>query len=34
MVLSDMAAGHLACVRIGGPLLFGRLGSVWGWARW
>ena len=25
MVLSDMAAGHLACVRIGGPLLFGRL---------
>ena len=25
MVLSDMEAGRLACVRIGGPLLFGRL---------
>ena len=25
MVLSDMAAGDLACIRIGGPLLFGRL---------
>ena len=25
MVLSDMEAGRLACIRIGGPLLFGRL---------
>ena len=25
MVLSDMEAGRLACVRIGGPLLFGHL---------
>jgi len=25
MILSDMAAGRLACTRIGGPLLFGRL---------
>ena len=25
MVLSDMEAGRLACTRIGGPLLFGRL---------
>ena len=25
MVLSDMEAGRFACVRIGGPLLFGRL---------
>ena len=25
MILSDMEAGRLACVRIGGPLLFGRL---------
>ena len=25
MILSDMAAGHLACTRIGAPLLFGRL---------
>ena len=25
MVLSDIGAGRLACVRIGGPLLFGRL---------
>ena len=25
MVLSDMEAGNLACIRIGGPLLFGRL---------
>ena len=25
MLLSDMAAGRLACTRIGGPLLFGRL---------
>ena len=25
MILSDMEAGHLACTRIGGPLLFGRL---------
>ena len=25
VVLSDMEAGHVACVRIGGPLLFGRL---------
>jgi len=28
IILSDMAAGHIACTRIGGPLLFGRL-----WAR-
>ena len=25
MILSDMEAGRLACTRIGGPLLFGRL---------
>jgi hypothetical protein len=25
IILSDMAAGHIACTRIGGPLLFGRL---------
>ena len=25
VILSDMAAGTLACTRIGGPLLFGRL---------
>ena len=25
MVLSDMEVGRLACIRIGGPLLFGRL---------
>jgi hypothetical protein len=25
VVLSEMAAGRLACIRIGGPLLFGRL---------
>ena len=25
MVLNDMEAGALACTRIGGPLLFGRL---------
>ena len=25
VVLSDMEAGHVACMRIGGPLLFGRL---------
>ena len=25
MVLNDMEAGDLACIRIGGPLLFGRL---------
>ena len=25
VILSDMEAGHLACTRIGGPLLFGRL---------
>ena len=27
MVLSDMEVGRLACIRIGGPLLFGRLGE-------
>lgn len=25
VILSDMAAGHIACTRIGGPLLFGRI---------
>jgi hypothetical protein len=25
IMLSDMAAGHIACTRIGGPLLFGRI---------
>jgi hypothetical protein len=25
IILSDMAAGRIACTRIGGPLLFGRL---------
>ena len=25
VILSDMAAGRIACTRIGGPLLFGRL---------
>ena len=25
IILSDMAAGHIACTRIGGPLLFGRI---------
>ena len=34
MVLSDMEPGDLACVRIGGPLLFGRLWEqLKGWAK-
>jgi transposase len=30
LILSEMAAGHVACRRIGGPLLFGRLWSELG----
>ena len=30
MILSDMEAGRFACVRIGGPLLFGRLWERFG----
>jgi hypothetical protein len=25
IILSDMEAGRIACARIGGPLLFGRM---------
>ena len=32
ILLSDMAAGRLACTRIGGPLLFGRLWEQLGMA--
>jgi Phage integrase central domain len=29
MILSEMEAGRLACTRIGGPLLFGRIEPIW-----
>jgi hypothetical protein len=38
MILSDMEAGRISCMRIGGPLLFGRLwdrlGFPMSWPIW